>query len=36
MDWVLVTDEILAVAEMAASERSLFPPRALNTPQNKV
>jgi hypothetical protein len=29
MDWVLVTDEILAVAEMAASEeRSLVPPRA--------
>jgi hypothetical protein len=28
MDWVLVTDEILAVAEMAASEeRSLVPPR---------
>jgi hypothetical protein len=29
MDWVLVTDEILAVAEMAASEElSLVPPRA--------
>jgi len=29
MDWVLVTDEILALAEMAASEeRSLVPPRA--------
>jgi hypothetical protein len=29
MDWVLVTDEILDVAEMAASEeRSLVPPRA--------
>ena len=29
MDWVLVTDEILAVAEMAVSEeRSLVPPRA--------
>jgi hypothetical protein len=29
MDWVLVTDEILAVAEMAASqERSLVPLRA--------
>jgi hypothetical protein len=33
MDWVLVTDEILAVAEMAASEeRSLFPPRAAEHP----
>ena len=33
MDWVLVTDEILAVAEMAASEeRSLVPPRATEDP----
>jgi hypothetical protein len=33
MDWVLVTDEILAVAEMAASEeRSLVPPRAAEHP----
>jgi hypothetical protein len=27
MDWVLVTDEILAVAEAASEERSLVPPR---------
>lgn len=33
LDWVLVTDEILAVAEMAASEeRSLVPPRAAEHP----
>ena len=33
MDWVLVTDEILAVAEMSAfEERSLVPPRAAEHP----
>ena len=36
MDWVLVTDEILAVAEMAASEeRSLVPPRAAEHPSEQ-